>query len=122
MRFLFLSILMLGVGVGLAGCECDDDDGSAQDEEVVEETGGEGRKYDLDFYGTVTIVASGDDGSSPGFSGFAIVDGSNIHYDPLDSLPNDFRIEGLEVWVLAKHTGETSLLGIVIDIVEIRQR
>jgi len=127
MRFLFLSILMIGVGVGVVGCE---DDESSQDdvveteqEEVVENTGGGGLEYDLDFFGTTDAVASGDDGGNAGIeNGFIIVSESGTIYDPAGTLPESFKVVGLRVRVFAVDARETSVLGRVINIVEIRIR
>ncbi len=121
MKYLFLSILMIGVGIGVVGCEDDDKDDPPPAEEVVEEdshASEEGELYDYEINGVVE--AGGSATGSDEFYGIFGDDG--VRYDPRDSLPDEFKIGGLEVYVLANDAGENNSVEVVIDIVEIRVR
>jgi len=108
MRFLFLLILMISVGVGVVGCE-DDDGGSSEEEETAEETGADRNNVDqelISFSGTVFHLVSGPDDatSSVGSSSdeFTIEGDNGTIYAAGDSLPIEYRVSQLRVWVRAE--------------------
>ena len=122
MRFLFLAVLMIGVGVGLVGCE-DENGGASEEEEVVEETGADRNNVDqelISFSGTVFHLISGPDDatSNVGSSSdeFTIAGDNGTNYAAGDSLPIEYRVSQLRVWVRA----EDLSLGGQVDPVPIR--
>ncbi len=125
MRFLFLSVLMIGVGVGMVGCEDDDGGAPEPEEEQVEESDGDvsrgPQEHDLDFHGTIQVLIP-DAGEGGGSELYLILGEDGTVYDPGGTLPEAFRVSGLRVRVFAVDVGETSVLGRVINIVEIRVR
>jgi len=118
MKNIFLMILMIGVGIGVVGCE-DDEKDSPLEEKIIE------------FTGRVTAVYSDDasdcefrDGSDTEYRvvlGYVIVSDDGVRYDPRDSLPSDYKTNGLYVWILAEDLEKTSSLGELIKIKEIDQ-
>ena len=121
MKYLFLSILMIGVGIGLVGCEDDDKDDPAVEEEVIEDDSDAPEKDELYDYEINGVVEAGDSDTG-GDEFYGIFGDDGVRYDPRDSLPDEFKIGGLEVYVLANDVGENNSVEVVIDIVEIRVR
>ncbi len=123
MKYLFLSILMIGVGIGVVGCE-DDDKDDPPEEEVEEETENDARMFS--FNGKIDAVEIDD---TPNYikyndmeDNFIISADRGVDYDPQNSLPDNYRVTGIEVWVYAEDLERTSHLGRVIRVDRIRRR
>ncbi len=120
MKYLFLSILMIGVGFGVVGCEDDKDD--PPQEEAIELNGRVSAVYSEDD-SDCEYNYDGDGCSSRSVVlGYVIISDDRIMYNPGDSLPKEYKIHGLNVWVRAEDMQKYSAWGQVIRIIEIERR
>ena len=114
MKSLVFVILMIGLGIGVVGCE-NDEKASPPDEKNLEFNG-----RVVAVYSTDAANYKSDDGIDYTYlRGYIIVSESHVDYDPHNTLPNDFKINGLEVVVCAKDLQTKSSLGALIEIKEI---
>jgi len=117
MKYLFLSILMIGVGIGVVGCE--DDDSSDADLNLITFNGNV-------FNVPLGVPANNSINSSKATANDYYISGDNgTNYLAGESLPEEFRVSQLRVWVsaeMASITKEVRTPPTQINIIEIERR